>query len=83
MKIAAALALRDLAKLPVPAEVAAAYGVDSTGVRSRVHHSEAHGSASDHVGIGCRGQGGDRGGVATLPYPSHYPLQSVGDVFNG
>ena len=29
MKIAAALALRDLAKLPVPAEVAAAYGVDS------------------------------------------------------
>jgi malate dehydrogenase (oxaloacetate-decarboxylating)(NADP+) len=22
-------------------------------------------------------------GVATLPYPSHYPLQSVHDVFNG
>jgi len=22
-------------------------------------------------------------GAATLPYPSHYPLQSVNDVFNG
>ena len=22
-------------------------------------------------------------GVATLPYPKHYPLQSVDDVFNG
>ena len=22
-------------------------------------------------------------GVATLPYPAHYPLQSVADVFNG
>jgi malate dehydrogenase (oxaloacetate-decarboxylating)(NADP+) len=22
-------------------------------------------------------------GVATLPYPSHYPLKSVDEVFNG
>ena len=76
MKIAAALALRDLAKLPVPAEVAAAYGVDSLEfgreyIIPKPMDPRLITLVSDAV---ARRRSS---GVATLPYPSHYPLQSV------
>jgi malate dehydrogenase (oxaloacetate-decarboxylating)(NADP+) len=83
MKIAAANALRELAKLPVPQEVCDAYGgialefgreyiiPKPLDVRLLTIVSDAVAKAAIESG------------VATLPYPKHYPLKSVDDVFNG
>ena len=68
MKIAAALALRDLAKQPVPEDVCAAYGVDKLEFGREYIISEADGQAPDHRGLRCRGQAAIETGVATLPY---------------
>ena len=81
MKIAAALALRDLAKLPVPAEVSAAYNLDSLEfgrdyIIPKPMDPRLITLVSDAVAKAAVDSG-----VATLPYPAHYPLKSVEDVF--
>src|SRR5690606_3613132 len=82
MKIAAALALRDLAKLPVPKEVCEAYKVDSLTfgreyIIPKPMDPRLITLVSDAVAKAAL-----ETGVATLPYPSNYPLKSVDDVFN-
>ena len=83
MKIAAAHALRDLAKLPVPAEVSAAYGLDNLEfgrdyIIPKPMDPRLITLVSDAVAKAAIDSG-----VATLPYPANYPLKSVEDVFNG
>ena len=83
MKIAAALALRDLAKLPVPQEVCDAYG----GIKLEFGREYIIPKPMDPrlITLVCDAvaKAAIETGVATLPYPQHYPLQSVDDVFNG
>jgi len=81
MKIAAALALRDLAKLPVPQEVCKAYGGISLEfgreyIIPKPLDPRLIGVVSDAVAKAAIASG-----VATLPYPAHYPLRSVEDLF--
>ena len=83
MKIAAALALRDLARLPVPQEVCDAYG----GIALEFGREYIIPKPMDPrlITVVCEAvaKAAIESGVATLPYPKHYPLQSVDDVFNG
>lgn len=83
MKVAAALALRDLAKLPVPQEVCDAYG----GIKLEFGREYIIPKPMDArlITVVCDAvaKAAIESGVATLPYPKHYPLQSVDDVFNG
>jgi len=81
MKVAAAHALRDLAKLPVPAEVSAAYGLDTLEfgrdyIIPKPMDPRLITLVSDAVA-----KAAIESGVATLPYPANYPLKSVDDVF--
>ncbi|HEX8591728.1 MAG TPA: malic enzyme-like NAD(P)-binding protein [Pseudomonas sp.] len=83
MKIAAANALRELAKLPVPQEVCDAYGgikleFGREYIIPKPMDSRLLGLIADAVA-----KAAIESGVATLPYPKHYPLTSVDDVFNG
>jgi len=81
MKIAAALALRDLAKLPVPEEVSKAYG----GIKLEFGREYIIPKPLDPRLIGVVSDAVAKAaidsGVATLPYPAHYPLRSVEDLF--
>nr|MBF0683854.1 malate dehydrogenase [Pseudomonas sp.] len=83
MKIAAAHALRDLAKLPVPKEVAAAYGLDSLEFGREYIIPKPMDPRLITLVSDAVAKAAIDSGVATLPYPSNYPLQSVDDVFNG
>lgn len=83
MKIAAAEALRELAKLPVPAEVAAAYGVDSLEFGREYIIPKPMDPRLITLVSDAVAKAAIESGVATLPYPAHYPLKSVNDVFNG
>ncbi|MCW3149533.1 malate dehydrogenase [Stutzerimonas stutzeri] len=83
MKIAAALALRDLAKLPVPAEVSAAYGVDNLQFGREYIIPKPMDPRLITLVSDAVAKAAIESGVATLPYPSNYPLNSVDDVFNG
>lgn len=81
MKIAAALALRDLAKLPVPEEVKTIYSKpEMTFGRDYIIPTPVDprllGVVSDAVA-----KAAVETGVATLPYPSNYPLTSVDAIF--
>jgi malate dehydrogenase (oxaloacetate-decarboxylating)(NADP+) len=83
MKIAAANALREIAKLPVPQEVCDAYGgikleFGREYIIPKPMDARLLGLISDAVA-----KAAIESGVATLPYPKHYPLKSVDDVFNG
>lgn len=83
MKVAAALALRDLAKLPVPQQVCDAYAGISLSfgpdyIIPKPMDARLLGVVSDAVAKAAISSG-----VATLPYPKHYPLTSVDEVFNG
>ena len=83
MKIAAAHALRELAKLPVPQEVCDAYGgialeFGREYIIPKPMDARLLGLISDAVA-----KAAIESGVATLPYPKHYPLKSVDEVFNG
>lgn len=81
MKIAAALALRDLAKQPVPEEVKRIYAIPDmafgrnyiipTPMDPRLLGLVSHAVAQAAIDTG----------VATLPYPANYPLHSVDDLF--
>ena len=82
MKIAAALALRDLAKLPVPEEVCQAYGICGLEfgreyIIPKPMDPRLITMVSDAVA-----KAAIESGVATLPYPKNYPLKSVNDVFD-
>ena len=83
MKIAAANALRDLAKLPVPQEVCDAYG----GIKLEFGREYIIPKPMDvrliTVVADAVAKAAIETGVATLPYPQNYPLKSVDDVFNG
>ena len=83
MKIAAALALRDLAKLPVPAEVVAAYGVDALEFGREYIIPKPMDPRLITLVSDAVAKAAIESGVATLPYPAHYPLKSVADVFGG
>jgi malate dehydrogenase (oxaloacetate-decarboxylating)(NADP+) len=83
MKIAAANALRELAKLPVPQEVSDAYGgikleFGREYIIPKPMDSRLLGLIADAVA-----KAAIESGVATLPYPKHYPLTNVEDVFKG
>ncbi len=83
MKIAAALALRDLAKLPVSAEVCAAYGLSDLQFGREYIIPKPMDPRLITLVSDAVAKAAIESGVATLPYPSNYPLQSVNDVFNG
>lgn len=81
MKIAATHAIRELAKLPCPAEVCATYGLEKLEfgrdyILPKPTDPRLITLVSDAVAKAAIDSG-----VATLPYPSNYPLQSVADVF--
>jgi malate dehydrogenase (oxaloacetate-decarboxylating)(NADP+) len=83
MKIAAANALRELAKLPVPQEVCDAYGgikleFGREYIIPKPMDARLLGLISDAVA-----KAAIESGVATLSYPKHYPLKNVDEVFNG
>ncbi|MFT4210227.1 MAG: malic enzyme-like NAD(P)-binding protein [Microbacterium sp.] len=80
MKVAATHALRELAKQPVPAEVAEAYeGVEFAFgpeyIIPKPLDPRLLGAVSAAVA-----QAAVDSGVATLPYPAHYPLTTTDDI---
>ena len=83
MKIAAANALRELAKLPVPKEVCDAYGGIELSFGREYIIPKPMDARLITVVADAVAKAAIESGVATLPYPSHYPLKSVDDVFNG
>lgn len=82
MKIAAAHALRDLAKHPVPSEVCLAYGVDCLDFGREYIIPKPTDARLITVVSDAVAKAAIDSGVATLPYPKNYPLKSVDDVFN-
>lgn len=80
MKLAAVEAIRSLAKEPAPEEVKAAYG----GVELNFGRDYILPKPTDHRLLGAVAasvaQAAVDTGVARLPYPSNYPLQSVEDL---
>ncbi|MEE1866993.1 malic enzyme-like NAD(P)-binding protein [Pseudomonas auratipiscis] len=83
MKIAAAIALKDLAKLPVPKEVCDAYGVQALEFGREYIIPKPLDARLITVVSDAVASAAIESGVATLPYPSHYPLSSVDQVFDG
>ena len=83
MKIAAALALRDLAKQPVPQDVCDAYGGAPLAFGREYIIPKPMDKRLINVVCDAVAKAAIESGVATLPYPKHYPLTSVDDVFNG
>ncbi|HZJ94427.1 MAG TPA: malic enzyme-like NAD(P)-binding protein [Thiopseudomonas sp.] len=82
MKIAAVYALSELTKLPVSSEVCEAGGIDHLEfgrdyIIPKPMDPRLITLVSDAVA-----KAAVESGVATMPYPKHYPLQSVDDVFN-
>ena len=82
MKIAAALALRDLAKLPVPKEVCDAYGLCGLEFGREYIIPKPMDPRLITLVSDAVAKAAIESGVATLPYPKNYPLKSVDDVFN-
>ncbi|WP_129210616.1 malic enzyme-like NAD(P)-binding protein [Candidatus Pseudomonas adelgestsugas] len=83
MKLAAANALRELAKLPVPQAVCDAYGGISLAFGREYIIPKPMDKRLITLIPDAVAKAAVETGVATLPYPRHYPLQSVDDVFNG
>ncbi|MFD1259509.1 malic enzyme-like NAD(P)-binding protein [Entomomonas asaccharolytica] len=81
MKIAAAYALRDLAKHDVPKEVCDAYGADCFNFGREYIIPKPNDPRLLTVVSDAVAKAAIDSGVATLPYPNNYPLQSVEDVF--
>lgn len=82
MKQAAVAAIAAIAREPVPAEIVAAYeGVDSMAfgpeyILPKPMDPRLLGAVSDAVARAAVDSG-----AATRPYPAHYPLRTVDDVF--
>ncbi|MTI15501.1 malic enzyme-like NAD(P)-binding protein [Sansalvadorimonas verongulae] len=80
MKVAAAYALKDLAKEPVPQDVLDAYGLDSLEfgrdyIIPKPMDARLLGAVSAAVAKAAVDSG-----VARAEYPAHYPLKSVDDI---
>ncbi|GHB06394.1 malic enzyme-like NAD(P)-binding protein [Modicisalibacter luteus] len=83
MKVAAVHALKDLAREPVPQEVLEAYEVDALEFgRGYIIPTPMDARLLDRVSSAVAQAAVDTG-VARRPYPSHYPLTSVDDVYGG
>lgn len=83
MKIAAVHALKDLAREPVPQDVLDAYEVDSLEFgRGYIIPTPLDTRLLDRVSSAVA-QAAVDSGVARRPYPSHYPLTSVAEVYGG
>jgi malate dehydrogenase (oxaloacetate-decarboxylating)(NADP+) len=80
MKLAAAYAIAGLAKEPVPQEVLTAYGVDSLELgREYIIPKPTDSRLLGAVSAAVAKAAVDTG-VAQLPYPANYPLNSVDDI---
>jgi malate dehydrogenase (oxaloacetate-decarboxylating)(NADP+) len=80
MKVAAANALRELAKLPVPQDVCDAYGGAKLEFGREYIIPKPMDKRLITVISDAVAKAAIETGVATLPYPKNYPLQSVDDV---
>ncbi|WP_416886009.1 malic enzyme-like NAD(P)-binding protein [Marinospirillum sp.] len=81
MKVAAVNALKDLAKEPVPQEVLDAYELESLSfgpdyIIPKPMDARLLGAVSSAVAKAAVDSG-----VARLPYPAHYPLKTIQDVY--
>ena len=83
MKIAAVHALRDLAKLPVSSAVCDAYGIDCLEFGREYIIPKPMDPRLITLVSDAVAKAAIETGVATLPYPKHYPLTSVNEVFDG
>ena len=81
MKIAVVHALRDLAKAPVSPEVCAAYGLDTLEFGREYIIPKPLDPRLITIVPDAAAKAAIESGVASLPYPRNYPLQSVADVF--
>ncbi|WP_227369024.1 malic enzyme-like NAD(P)-binding protein [Halomonas sp. M20] len=83
MMIAAVHAIKDLAREPVPQEVLEAYEVDALEFGSGyIIPTPLDARLLERVSSAVA-QAAVDSGVARRPYPPHYPLQSVNDVYGG
>lgn len=81
MKIAAVHSLKDLAREPVPQEVLEAYGRESMSFgRDYIIPTPVDARLLGRVSSAVA-QAAVDSGVARKPYPSHYPLKDVADVY--
>ncbi|QEA37968.1 malate dehydrogenase [Pistricoccus aurantiacus] len=81
MKLAAVYALKDLAREPVPQSVLDGYEIDHLEFgRGYIIPTPLDERLLDRVSSAVA-QAAVDSGVARKPYPSHYPLKSVGDVY--
>jgi malate dehydrogenase (oxaloacetate-decarboxylating)(NADP+) len=80
MKVAAVHAIRELAKEPVPQEICEAYGASSFEFgREYIIPKPMDVRLIEEVPAAVARAAIDSG-VATLPYPAHYPLKSMDDI---
>ncbi|MEQ5800879.1 malic enzyme-like NAD(P)-binding protein [Halomonas sp. H10-9-1] len=83
MKVAAVHALKDLAREPVPSEVLEAYEMESMSFgRDYIIPTPVDVRLLDRVASAVA-QAAVDSGVARKPYPSHYPLKTIDDVYGG
>lgn len=80
MKLAAVDAIRELAKQPVPEEVCAAYGGAELSFGTEYILPKPTDERLLGAVAAAVAQAAVDTGVARLPYPSHYPLRSLGDI---
>ncbi|SHM32231.1 malic enzyme-like NAD(P)-binding protein [Vreelandella subglaciescola] len=81
MKVAAVHAIADLAREPVPQEVLDAYERDEMSFGSEyIIPTPVDIRLLDRVSAAVARAAVDSG-VARKPYPAHYPLKSIGDVY--
>ena len=81
MKVAAVNALKDLAKEPVPQEVLDAYELDSLSFGPDYIIPKPMDARLLAKVSGAVAQAAVDTGVARLPFPAHYPLKSIDDVY--
>ncbi|HYQ52947.1 MAG TPA: malate dehydrogenase, partial [Pseudomonas sp.] len=72
-----------LAKLPVPKEVCDAYNVQALEFGREYIIPKPLDPRLITVVSDAVAKAAIESGVATLPYPKHYPLNNVDEVFNG
>lgn len=83
MKVAAVHALKDLAREPVPQYVLDAYELDSLEFgRGYIIPTPLDARLLDRVSAAVA-QAAVDSGVARKPFPAHYPLNSVDEVYGG
>ncbi|WP_211826416.1 malic enzyme-like NAD(P)-binding protein [Kistimonas asteriae] len=80
MKVAAAHAIRELAKEPVPQDVLEAYGADALEFGTEYIIPKPMDVRLLGVVAAAVAKAAVDTGVAQLPYPANYPLKSVDDI---